>query len=132
MESDREDYGYNPNAVPGIRASWVIVLVGIWQIFAPWIWGYSWRAAAVWSDVVTGIFLTIGALSVVTYRSTWPAWWSIVLGAWLIVSPFALGYSFIPRAQANDIVVGVIVIVLGIIAALSKPVMYGGTPVERL
>jgi uncharacterized membrane protein len=101
-------------------------------MFAPWIWGYSWRSAAVWNNVVTGIVITIGALGAATARSARPAWWSIIFGIWLIVSPFLLGYSFIPRAQANDIVVGVIVIVLGIIAALSRPVMYGGTPVERL
>lgn len=126
MEHNHARYDYNPAAVAGQWTLWLIALTGIWQIFAPWIWGYSWREAAVWSAVITGIVITVGALISAVSMTSWPGWWSIVLGVWLIISPFALGYAFIPRAQANDIVVGVIIVVLGIIAAVSQPIGYGG------
>ena len=35
-------------------------------------------------------------------------WISLVLGIWLIASPFALGYSSTMTATANDIVLGIL------------------------
>ena len=48
------------------------------------------------------------------------AWIEVVAGLWLIVAPFILKYSATAGAMWNDIVLGVIVGVVGLIAAFGK------------
>jgi hypothetical protein len=40
---------------------------------------------------------------------------NILLGIWLIIAPWVLGYAHIYRAQSNDIIVGIIVAVVAAI-----------------
>jgi len=42
-----------------------------------------------------------------------------VLGVWLIIAPFLLGYSALAAALWNDIIVGIVVVVLAGWAALA-------------
>ena len=51
----------------------------------------------------------------------WTGWALLALGVWLIVAPFALGYSAIDAAVINDGTFGVLIVGL---AAYSS----GGTP----
>ena len=51
----------------------------------------------------------------------WTGWALLALGVWLIVAPFALGYSAIDAAVINDGTFGVLIVGLACIA-------YGGTP----
>ncbi len=43
----------------------------------------------------------------------------IVLGIWLVVSPFVLGFREITSMTMNDMVLGVIVVILGLVVALT-------------
>ncbi len=48
----------------------------------------------------------------------------VLVGIWLIISPFVLGYREITNMSINDLVFGSIVIILGIAAAFaSLPVL---------
>lgn len=40
-----------------------------------------------------------------------------VLGVWLVISPFILGYREITSLSVNNVVVGAIVAILGLVAA---------------
>lgn len=44
---------------------------------------------------------------------------NIAAGAWLLVAPFALGYSGTGAAVANDIIVGLVVLTLGAVSAVA-------------
>ncbi len=52
-------------------------------------------------------------------RVQWPSWIDIALGVWLIVAPFALGYSGETAPLWNDIIFGIVVGVLALIAGLT-------------
>ncbi len=41
----------------------------------------------------------------------------VVLGIWLIVSPFALGFREISSMTINDVILGAIVAILGLVVA---------------
>ncbi len=41
----------------------------------------------------------------------------VVLGIWLIISPFALGFREITSMTVNDVILGVIVAILGLVVA---------------
>jgi hypothetical protein len=47
-------------------------------------------------------------------------WWIGAAGAWVVIAPFALGYSDTAVALWNDLIVGVAVALLGAAAATSQ------------
>jgi hypothetical protein len=52
-------------------------------------------------------------------------WFQLLCSIWVIVSPFALGYQQLTRAMQNDVIVGVIALIVTLIEAwafTSKPI----------
>jgi hypothetical protein len=47
----------------------------------------------------------------------WASWVNFILGLWLIVASFALGFSHVPGAAAEDVILGVLIAVFALWAA---------------
>lgn len=96
-------------------ASGLNVLAGIWLIIAAWILGYAGHHTPQWNDVVLGVI--VGILALIRFLGAWRAsvlsWINVILGIWLIISPWVLGYSDIHAAAWNNVIVGIAVILLG-------------------
>ena len=94
---------------------WINLLVGIWLLIAPFALAAGGGAAA-WTanDVVLGILLIafswwiLGALM----PPVGTAWFEILCGIWLIVAPFVLRYNTLHAATGNDVICGIIAIVV--------------------
>lgn len=101
-------------------ASAINIAAGIWLILAPFILGYTEIVQALWNDIIVGVIVAvIAALRVFTpVRSNWLSWVNVILGFWLIVAPFILGYP-IATPRWNDIILGIIIIVLNVWSATS-------------
>ena len=96
-------------------ASWINVIVGIWLIITPYIYGYAGTTVGT-SSILIGI--VVGVLSLVrafsSLRGTfWLSWVNVIAGAWLIISPFVLGVTDSNAVFANEIIFGIVV---GIVA----------------
>jgi hypothetical protein len=63
---------------------------------------------------VLGILLLIVGFGVGGSGSSGPSWWNAVFGFWLIISPFLLQYTRLEAAMVNDIVVGILALVAGL------------------
>jgi hypothetical protein len=113
MEIDR-------NVVPAAWASWINVILGIWLIISPWIVGYAMHGTPMWNNIVLGVLVLILGLVASSSRFAAPSWWNVVFGIWLIISPFLLRYARLEGAMVNDLVLGVVVGVLALIAGLEK------------
>src|ERR1041385_6114558 len=77
-------------------ACWGNVLLGLWQVISPFVLDYRHVDAAMWNSIVVGVAVGLLALA----RAT--GFWNeakqaetliALLGAWLIISAFALGFS---------------------------------------
>jgi len=103
--------------------SWIVALFGLWEVIAPFLLGYSATTAALWDAIIIGVALIVlaGWAALVNQDGTIKSlsWINAVLGLWLVIAPFLLGYSAVGAAMWNDIVVGVIVAVLAGWAALA-------------
>lgn len=70
--------------------------------------------------LVTSNFLLSGAAAVVLGASAmfffqiWEEWLGIALGAWLITSPWVLGFTYAQEAMWSAIAGGVVIAVMGI------------------
>lgn len=110
----------NNNSVLAAKtASGLNFLFGLWLILAPFVLGYQTSAARA-NDIIVGIAIAImgGIRFFSIRREVWLSWINAVLGFWLFVAPFALSYVS-SSARANDIIVGLIILALGVWSALA-------------
>jgi hypothetical protein len=125
-------------------ASGLDLLAGLWLIISPFVLGYwdlgqvtrTIPSQATNNDLIVGF--TIAAIAAIrlanAYRfgeyelpTMWLSWLSALLGLWLIVSPFVLGYTGLTAAFWNNIILGIIVTVLGVWNALVARGLAGTT-----
>jgi hypothetical protein len=110
-------------------ASGLNVLVGLWLLISPFVLGFSaptnvpFRPSAMWNDIILGIVIAIIAAIRFfgAYQATWLSWLNVILGIWVIVSPWVLGFSSTPTPMWDNVIVGIVVVILGIWAAVTSP-----------
>ncbi len=96
---------------------WINLLLGVWLLLASFAMAATGAVTA--NNVVLGILLI--ACSWWMLAAIAPpvgvAWFEILCGIWLIVSPWALNYATFRPSTGNDVVSGIIAIVVAAIAA---------------
>jgi uncharacterized membrane protein YczE len=100
---------------------WANLVLGIWLILSPWILGYSATSAALWNALIVGVVVGLMAFLHLQNGPLWEEWVNVVLGVWLILSPWILGFSAQGNATWNAVVVGLLVGVLALSVAREKP-----------
>jgi hypothetical protein len=70
-------------------------------------------------DRPTVVIIAVAAIAALVAFQKWEEWVNAALAAWLIVSPYILGFSALASALWNQIVVGVLVGILAIWAAVA-------------
>lgn len=89
---------------------WTNVVFGIWLFLSPFILGYSIEGgAAAWNHYILGIAVTVFAIIALYDTQVWEEWINLILGAWLIISPFILGFTEQPAALWNSIILGILI-----------------------
>lgn len=96
---------------------WVNVFLGIWMFVSPWVireWlsaGSVGEALGVWDLWAVGIAVVAFAGVALYAFAAWEEWVNLVLGAWLLVSPWVLGYSTSAAMTLNAVIAGVLLVV---------------------
>jgi VIT1/CCC1 family predicted Fe2+/Mn2+ transporter len=116
--------------------SWIIALAGLWEIVAPFVFGMTAASAFLWDAIIVGLALLVfgvwAALANTEETVKYLNWINAVLGLWLIIAPFVLTYSNATAAMWNDIIIGLVALVLGVWAAMTvgshgqQPMGHGG------
>jgi SPW repeat len=108
-------------------ASGINVIAGLWLIISPFVLSYTGLQGALWNDVILGI--VIAALAAIRVAGAmdqpWLSWVNVVLGAWVIISAWVLGFVDTPAALWDNVIVGVIVLIVAAWSALASPVSTG-------
>ena len=95
---------------------WLTAVVGAWLIVSPWILKFPMpegtSATLVnWNFVLTGVAaLVLGGAALASYR-LWEEWADVVVGLWLVVSPWVLHFTVSPMAKWNAVIAGLVIIV---------------------
>jgi len=92
---------------------WMNALLGLWLIAVPLLMGYDqgYAGIAAKNSYLSGIGLIVLALLGLLARLAWREWLVLALGAWLIVSPFALDFADEPLAMWNTAITGIVVFI---------------------
>lgn len=109
-------------AVRDQATSLLTVLMALWLFIGAWAVGYADTESggdAYLNESVVGVLLLFCALSrfLQPLRQAFPSVGALLLGAWLIVSPFVWGYGDRPylaeRAAENQWAAGAVILLLG-------------------
>lgn len=100
-------------------AQWINALIGVWFIISPWTLGYSQYTGALWFSIILGAILLIVSIWAAVQSKTlgwasWQSWIALVMGILFIIESFSWNLS--SGAMWTDIILGVVVIVLDLIA----------------
>jgi hypothetical protein len=114
MNTDTVDRRTGP--MTSVWLSGLNVVAGVWLIIAPFVLAYWGRARI--NDIVVGAVIAVFALIrafAPSFRTVWLSWLNGIWGIWLFLAPFFLAYG--GRARVNDIVLGIVVLLLGLWSA---------------
>jgi hypothetical protein len=91
------------------RVSWINIVLGIWVIISPFVVQFMHFPAAMWNNVIVGIVIAILAIIRTSVpRQTGWSWVNVILGIWMIISPFALG-AMTTAVLWNNIILGIVI-----------------------
>ena len=90
---------------------WVGAVLGLWLLASPWVLEYG-ETAASQNAVFVGFLLIATEFTALYVFSVWEEWISVMLGAWLVVSPWVLGVALVPTV--NFVIVGLLVLALAL------------------
>ena len=107
---------------------WVNLLLGLWMIVSTWIIGSDAGSAAIVNYCVVGLAVAAFAIAALTAFRIWEEWVNLVLGTWLLVSPWFLGFSAMSAIGLNSLVIAIFIVVCSG-SALSKGT--GGRPAPK-
>lgn len=100
--------------------SWINIALGIWVIISPFIVQFTQFPAAMWNNVIVGIVIAVLAIIRTSVpRQTGWSWVNVILGIWMIISPFALG-AMTTAVLWNNIILGIVIALIATGSASSK------------
>ena len=90
------------------------VLLGAWLAVSPWVLGFQDQMAPTANGVVIGLALISAALGAIFMPRAWEEWTEGLLGLWMVISPWVLGFSGQMDAMRNAVVSGIVVLGLAL------------------
>ena len=96
-----------------LRASyqdWVALVCAVLLFVAPWILGFSGDVAATRAAWITGVVVALFAAAALVQFAEWEEWVNGLLGVWMIVAPWIVGFATVGVAVAAFVVLGIVVL----------------------
>lgn len=93
----------------------VSVLVAIWLMVSPWVLGFAHsHLAATGNCVMIGLVLFAFEMVELFVPESWEEYSELVMGLWLIGSPWVLEFRQIPAAVQDVTIVGIVTCLLAL------------------
>ena len=118
--NDRQYIMAGSSQATAAGSSWLNIVLGIWVIISPFLLQFARFPAAMWNNVIVGIVIAVLAIirtSLASQRG-W-SWTNVILGIWMIISPFALG-AMTTAVLWNNILLGIVIALIAIGSASSR------------
>lgn len=111
----------NTNRGQVVLASGINLILGLWLIAAPFVLTFTAHRGSEWNNIIVGaIVAVLAAIRLWGGVGTgWLSWVNVVLGLWLIVSPWIFGNSNVSAILWDDIIIGAIIVVFGAWSAMA-------------
>jgi len=87
-------------------------ILAVFLFLTPWIFGFMSEHTAAGNAWVIGVVMGIVAIVALTKFAEWEEWVNLLLGVWVVVSPWVLGFVVTTAATWVHVIVGLIVAIL--------------------
>ena len=99
--------------------SWINFILGLWLIVAGFVLSGTAKAAMA-EEIALGIIIaSLAAISAVR-PSSLVSWLVALAGLWTLTAPAVINYAGLTASLGNDVVVGLVVLVLGLTNAVYR------------
>jgi len=99
--------------------SWINFILGLWLIVAGFAFSMASRPIMA-EEIVLGIIIACLAAISATRPSSVISWLVAIAGLWTLIAPSVIRYAGMTASRANDVIVGIVVLVLGIANAVYR------------
>lgn len=100
-------------------ANLLLIILGLCVLVSPFVMGFTDAPEMMWNDLATGLaVLSLAAGERGAQRAG--SVFNVLLGVWLIASPFVLGFSS-PAPFWTNIILGIAIFITALVAATHRP-----------
>ena len=99
----------------------ICMLAGLWLWIAPFVLHFKLGTDASSDANIVGIFIGTLSMMAIATPQVWEEWTKVLLGIWLLASPWVLGFSHQTVATNNIMIVGLLVVVLSLWSLARMP-----------
>jgi len=100
---------------------WVNLILGVWLFITPFLGLVAVTSLGAWNSYVFGVIIAGFSIWALVQPRAWEEWINLVIGVWLIIAAFLLGFETNGAGMWNHIIVGIIVGVDALWALLANP-----------
>jgi len=87
------------------------LILGAILLFSPWIFGFE-SGHLSQNAVISGIVIAILAIAALAAFAVWEEWLNLIVGLWVLVSPWVLGFAGNRTAMTVHVIIGALVAIL--------------------
>lgn len=92
---------------------WTNLVLAVWLVISPWLLQFAAGfGVAAWNAWISGVIVAVIAGAALMRAQPWEEWTNLVIGAWLVISPWVLAFSGNAAATWNTVAVGLLVLAL--------------------
>lgn len=92
---------------------WTNLVLAVWLLVSPWVLQFAvGPATAAWNAWISGVIVAVIAGTALMRAQPWEEWTNLVIGAWLVISPWVLAFGSSAAATWNAVIVGLLVLAL--------------------
>lgn len=93
---------------------WANVILAVCVFISPWVIGFIADAVPSWNAWIVGVVIGAMAVATISAFAEWEEWANLVLGLWLVASPWALGFAANVNAMWTSVILGLLVAAVSI------------------
>jgi SPW repeat len=86
--------------------------LGAWLFLSPWVLGFTAETPANWNAWLSGLLVGAVAIAALAAFAEWEEWISLLLGIWVAIAPWVVGFTGHAAAIGVHVIVGIAVAVI--------------------
>jgi hypothetical protein len=88
---------------------WINLALATLLFLSPWALGFADHLTAARTAWASGIVIAFIALAAIVEFAEWEEWINLLLGLWLIIAPWVLGFAGVALAMRAHVALGVLI-----------------------
>ncbi len=98
------------NALRAHYQDWINLVCAVLLFISPWILAFSGDVMATRAAWISSVVVAIFAVAALVQFAEWEEWVSALLGLWMILAPWIVGFASVGVAVAAFVVLGIVVL----------------------